>query len=203
MSPTTESTPRLILASASPRRRELLAGLGVPFEVMAAGVAEHEAADADPRAMVRHNAALKAEWVAARCPAAFVLGADTTVFIDHLVLNKPRDLAEARAMLRRLSGRTHTVYTGLAVRRRCAGLALDTGVASEVTFRPLDDTTIDRYFALVNPLDKAGAYAIQEGADLIIADWRGSYTNIVGLPIEETKQILTRCGLCRDSRKPD
>lgn len=203
MPPTTESTPRLILASASPRRRELLAGLGVPFEVMAAGVAEHEAPDADPREMVRHNAALKAEWVAARCPEAFVLGADTIVFIDHLVLNKPRDLTEAKTMLRRLSGRTHSVYTGLAVRRRCAGLALDTGVASEVTFRSLDDAAIDRYFALVNPLDKAGAYAIQEGADLIIAGWRGSFTNIVGLPIEETKQILTRCGLCRDSREPD
>ena len=194
--------PRLILASASPRRRELLATLGLPFEVMPAGVTEHETADADPREMVRHNAALKAEWVAAREPEAYVLGADTTVFIDGLVLNKPRDLADARDMLRRLSGKTHTVYTGLAVRRRCASLALDSGVASEVTFRPLAETAIDRYFALVNPLDKAGAYAIQEGTDLIIAGWRGSFTNIVGLPIEETKQILTRCGLCRDSREP-
>ncbi|HUJ45334.1 MAG TPA: Maf family protein [Opitutaceae bacterium] len=197
------STPPLILASASPRRRELLAGLGLPFEVMPAGVTEHEAAEADPREMVRHNAALKAEWVAARRPEAFVLGADTTVFIDGLVLNKPRDLADARTMLRRLSGRTHTVYTGLAVRRRCAGLALDSGMGSEVTFRPLDEATITRYLALVNPLDKAGAYAIQEGTELIIAGWRGSYTNIVGLPVEETKQILTRCGLCRDSRDPD
>jgi septum formation protein len=190
------SAPRLILASASPRRRELLAGLGVPFEVMPAAVAEHEAPDADPREMVRHNAALKAEWVALRCPEAFVLGADTTVFIDQLVLNKPRDLAEAKTMLRRLSGRTHNVYTGLAVRRQCARLALDSGVASEVTFRPLDDATIERYLAVVNPLDKAGAYAIQEGTDLIIASWRGSFSNIVGLPIEETKQILTQCGLC-------
>jgi len=199
----TNPPPMLILASASPRRRELLAGLGLKFEVMAAEVAEHEAPDSDPRAMVRHNAALKAEWVAARRPEALVLGADTTVFIDRIVLNKPRDLAEAKTMLRRLSGRTHTVCTGLAVRRRRDRLALEAGVTSEVIFKPLDDATIDRYLSLVNPLDKAGAYAIQEGADLIIAGWRGSYTNIVGLPIEETKQILTRCGLYRDFPDPD
>lgn len=199
----THSPPALILASASPRRRELLTGLGLQFEVLPAQVAEHEAPDADPRAMVRHNAALKAEWVAARRPHALVLGADTIVFLDNIVLNKPRDLAEARTMLRRLSGRTHTVCTGLAVRRHHDRLALDAGVASEVTFKTLDDATIDRYISLVNPLDKAGAYAIQEGADLIIAGWRGSFTNIMGLPIEETKQILTRGGLSEDLREPD
>src|SRR5262245_61641739 len=107
----------LILASASPRRRELLAHAGIPFAVVVADVVEHEAEDADPREMVRHNAALKADWVAARHPEATVLGADTTVFIGNTVLNKPRDAAEARAMLRRLSGRTHTVFTGMAVRR--------------------------------------------------------------------------------------
>ncbi len=199
----TNPPPVLILASASPRRRKLLAGLGLKFEVMTAEVVEHEAPDSDPREMVRHNAVLKAEWVAARRPEALVLGADTTVFIDRTALNKPRDLAEAKTMLRRLSGRTHSVCTGLAVRRRRDRLALEAGVTSEVIFKPLDDATIDRYFSLVNPLDKAGAYAIQEGADLIIAGWRGSYTNIVGLPIEETKQILTRCGLCRDFPGPD
>ena len=196
----TNPPPVLILASASPRRRELLAGLGLQFEVVVAQITEHEASDADPRAMVRHNAALKAEWVSRRRPEALVLGADTTVFVDGVVLNKPRDLAEARAMLRRLSGRTHTVCTGLAVRRRRDGLALDAADESEVTFKPLDDSIIGRYFARVNPLDKAGAYAIQEAAELIIAGWRGSYTNIVGLPVETTKQILTRCGLCQDSR---
>jgi septum formation protein len=125
------------------------------------------------------------------------------VFIDGVVLNKPRDLADARAMLRLLSGRSHTVCTGLAVRRQHPPLSRDTGVASEVTFKPLTEEIIDRYLARVNPLDKAGAYAIQEGSDLIIAGWRGSYTNIVGLPLEETKQILTLCGLCQDSRESD
>lgn len=187
----------LILASASPRRRELLAQLPVPFRVVPAEVTEHEAPDADPRHMVSHNAALKAEWVSARHPAATVLGADTTVFIEQTVLNKPRDAADARAMLRRLSGRTHTVFTGLAVRRAADALRLDLGVASDVTFKALDDATIERYLSLVHTLDKAGGYAIQEHGELIVAGFTGSLTNIVGLPLEETKQLLTRAGLTR------
>lgn len=186
---------RLILASASPRRRELLAQLGVPFDVVVADIVEHEEASTDPRVMVAHNAALKADWVAERHPEALVLGADTTVFIDHHALNKPRDPAEARAMLRRLSGRTHTVFTGLAVRRKADALAIDEGVASDVTFKPLDEATIEAYLARVHTLDKAGGYAIQEHAELIVEGFRGSFTNIVGLPLEATKQILTRCGL--------
>lgn len=191
------SSVPLILASASPRRRELLSQLGIPFEVVVADVTEHEDPSTEPRQMVAHNAALKADWVAARHPAALVLGADTTVFIDNRVLNKPADLAEARAMLRRLSGRTHTVYTGVAVRRQQDGLRRDEGVASEVTFKAFDDAVIDRYFEIVNPLDKAGAYGIQEGRELIIAGWKGSFSNIMGLPMETTKQILTECGLGR------
>lgn len=186
---------RLILASASPRRRELLGQLGIPFTVEVAAITEHEDPTTDPREMVTHNAALKADWVAARHPDAFVLGADTTVFIDNTVLNKPRDLADARAMLLRLAGRTHTVFTGVALRRSSDGLRIDEGVTSEVTFKPFDDAVIDQYLAIVNPLDKAGAYGIQEGRDLIVAHWEGSFSNIMGLPMETTKQILTRCGL--------
>ena len=187
--------PALILASASPRRRELLSRLGVAFEVMVAEVTEFEDADADPRLMVAHNSALKADWVAERRPEALVLGADTTVFIDGTVLNKPRDRTEAALMLRRLSGRTHTVYTGLAVRRRRDGIRLDQGEASEVTFKPVDDRAIDDYLQRVNTLDKAGAYSIQDSSELIVAGYSGSLTNIMGLPLEATKQILTRCGL--------
>lgn len=185
----------LILASASPRRKELLAQLGVTFRVEVARVTEHEDSATDPRAMVAHNAALKADWVAAVHPEAIVLGADTTVFIDGAALNKPVDLAEARAMLRRLSGRTHTVFTGLAVRCTATELRIDEGVATDVTFKPLDDATIDAYLARVNPLDKAGGYGVQEHGDMIVAGHRGSFTNIVGLPLEATKQILTRIGL--------
>ncbi len=189
------STPRLILASASPRRKELLAQLGVVFDVVAAEVTEHEDPTTDPRVMVSHNAALKADWVAARHPDDYVLGADTTVFIDQRVLNKPADLAEARAMLKTLSGRTHTVFTGVALRRACEVLRLDEGVTSEVTFKPFDDAVIDAYFRVVNPLDKAGAYGIQDGRELIVDGWRGSFSNIMGLPLETTKQMLARHGL--------
>lgn len=185
----------LILASASPRRRELLAQLGLPFEVIVAQVTEHEDPQSEPRAMVAHNAAIKAEWVSARHPQALVLGADTTVFLDGRVINKPRDLADARAMLRRLAGRTHTVFTGLAVRRAADGRREDAGATSEVTFRPLGDADIEAYVRKVNTLDKAGAYSIQEHRELIVAGYAGSFTNIMGLPIDETKQILTRCGL--------
>lgn len=186
---------QLILASASPRRRELLGQLGVPFEIVVADVTEHEDASTDPRVMVAHNAALKAEWVSARHPNALVLGADTTVFIEGVVLNKPGDGAEARAMLRRLSGRTHTVFTGLALRRASDGLRIDEGVASDVTFKVFDETVIEDYLARVHTLDKAGGYAIQEHRELLGAEYRGSLTNIIGLPVETTKQILTRCGL--------
>ncbi len=187
--------PSLILASASPRRRELLAQLGVAFDVVVADVTEHEESSTDPRVMVAHNAALKADWVAARQPDAVVLGADTTVFIDGHALNKPRDAAEARAMLRRLSGRTHTVFTGLAVRRGRDGLRLEDNAASDVTFKVLDEPTIEAYLARVHTLDKAGGYGIQEHSDLIVAGYTGSLSNIIGLPLDETKQILTRCGL--------
>ncbi len=187
--------PRLILASASPRRRELLAQLGMPFEIVVAAVTEHEEATTDPRVMVAHNAALKADWVAAQHPEAWVLGADTTVSIDSLALNKPRDLDDARAMLRRLSGRTHSVFTGLALRRGASAWRADETVESRVTFKPLDDATIEAYLAEVPVLDKAGAYGIQSRADLIIAQVDGSFSSIVGLPVEATKQILTTAGL--------
>jgi septum formation protein len=188
---------RLILASASPRRKELLAQLGVPFEVIPAAVTEHEDPTTDPRVMVRHNAALKAEWVSARHPEATVIGADTTVFVGQTVLNKPANLVEARAMLRLLSGTRHIVYTGLAIRRQSDSLQLEMGAASEVTFKVLDDATIELYLSRVHTLDKAGGYAIQEESDLIIAGYTGSLTNIIGLPVEEMKQLLTLAGLSR------
>jgi septum formation protein len=187
----------LILASASPRRKELLSQLAVPFRIRVAEVVEHEERDSDPRRLVAHNAALKADWVAACEPGAWVLGADTTVFVDDEVLNKPGDLTEARAMLRRLSGRSHTVFTGLALRHAERDFALDRGVESQVRFRVLDETTIERYLSLVHTLDKAGGYAIQEHGELIVEGYDGSLSNIIGLPLDETKQILTQVGLLR------
>ncbi len=184
-----------ILASASPRRRELLAALGVRFDVVVAEVVEHEDPLLDPRIMVARNAALKADWVAERNPAAWVLGADTTVFVDGQALNKPADLTAARAMLRSLSGRPHTVFTGVALRQAARGLREDFGVASEVVFHLLSDAVIEDYLLRVHVLDKAGAYAIQEHATLLVAEQRGSLSNIIGLPQYEVRELLTRHGV--------
>lgn len=189
------SRSSFILASSSPRRKELLERLGGRFEIMPAEVEENNAGDSDPESMVRENAALKASWVAERYPERFVLGSDTTVHLEGRVLNKPRDRDDAKCMLKRLSGRTHVVYTGVSLQCKSAEWEETIGVRSEVTFKELSDETIDRYFEIVDPLDKAGAYGIQEGADLIIESFQGSHSNIMGLPIDETKAMLERHSL--------
>lgn len=187
--------PPLILASASPRRSELLAGLGAQFEVIPAMIEEDESTDADPHSLVMKNASLKAEWVAAKRPEALVLGADTTVFLEGVVFHKPADRDDARRMLGILSGKAHSVFTGMSLRCVDRGVHEDTGVESRVVFRNLDDALIDRYLDTAVPLDKAGAYGIQDYGEMIIERWEGSFTNIVGLPVEVTKEILTRHGL--------
>jgi len=186
---------RLILASASPRRRELLAQIYPEFEIVPAEVEEHEDPTTAPRVMVAHNAAIKADWVAARHPDALVLGADTTVFIGNRVLNKPANAAEARAMLRELSGRTHTVFTGLVLKCTAGDLELRDEVTSEVTFKRLSEELIEAYLAKVHTLDKAGGYSIQEHSEMIVASRTGSLSNIIGLPLDETKQLLVSAGL--------
>ena len=179
----------LFLASVSPRRRQLLDELGIRFKVEPAEVDEL-AEDADPRQLVLHNCELKADAVAERHPDSPVLGADTTVAIDGCVLNKPANLAQARAMLERLSGRTHVVHTGICLIFRARSIMKARCVSSEVTFHELDEGRIERYFKIVDPLDKAGAYGIQEGRELIIESYRGSLSNIMGLPVEETIGLL-------------
>ena len=174
----------LILASASPRRRELLARAGFSFEVVVSAAEENEDPHGDPAQMVVENALAKARAVAAKRPEALVLGADTTVALDGRVFNKPADLDEAREMLRALGGKTHTVFTGTAFVRGNAGLEETRLVACRVRFKPLDDDTISRYFKIVNPLDKAGAYGIQTGRDIIVESYEEPLSNIVGLPAE-------------------
>jgi septum formation protein len=192
------SAEPLILASGSPRRRELLGSLGVRFEVIIAEVEEDNESTSDPKSLVRLNARSKAGWVADRYPRRYVLGADTTVFLDGRILNKPRDLDESRSMLVRLSGRTHSVYTGLVLINRDLGREEIEVVASEVTFLELDEEVIEAYLESVNTLDKAGGYAIQEYGEKIVAGHSGSLSNIIGLPLDETKAILTRHSLLVD-----
>lgn len=187
--------PKLLLASASPRRRELLNSLGIAFEVVTASVVENEERGTPPRRMVADNAALKADWVASRNPGAVVLGADTTVALGDEALNKPADLASATRMLRRLSGRTHRVFTGVALRQDERNLRLDDVAVAEVTFKPLSDAEINAYLERVHVLDKAGAYAIQENGEMLVSSYTGELSTIVGLPLSLVKQFLTRAGL--------
>ena len=157
-----------------------------------ADVVEHEEKTTDPRVMVAHNAALKAEWVADRHPDAVVLGADTTVYLDHHALNKPRDAAEAREMLRRLSGRPHDVVSSVFLAHLQAGKSESFSVHSSVIFKKLSEAMIADYLARIEPLDKAGAYAAQSEDRAIIARIVGSRSNVIGLPMEKTRAALAR-----------
>ena len=196
----TES-PRLILASTSPRRRELLALLGLPFEVIGSGFDEDSISTEGlaPGEWVTALATGKATEVARRLSGnALVLGADTTVILDGDYLNKPRDSDEAKQMLRRLSGRTHQVYTGLCllpVTGSLLGEPATTSVVTDVTFDAISDTTIAAYVATGEPLDKAGAYGIQGKALAFIPEIRGDYFNVVGLPVFSLCQLLPQFGI--------
>ena len=137
----------------------------------------------------------KARVVAARVSEGVVLGADTVVVVDGEALSKPAGADEARAMLRRLRGRTHEVITGVAVVDAATGRAASTAVVTGVAMRDIADETIDAYVAGGEPLDKAGAYAIQEGGGALVASFVGSYTNVVGLPLGATAQLLRKFGV--------
>jgi septum formation protein len=186
-----------ILASASPRRAELLRGLGYEFEVVPAPVAELHPEQFTPHEMCQVNAARKATAVACRHPEAIVLGADTLVFRDLRHYGKPQDLNDAARMLRELTGHTHQVITGVClVHWREYRKRLFSELTS-VKFRPLDEDRIQAYFARVNPLDKAGAYAIQEEGDMLVESIEGSFSNVVGLPIEALQVELEAFGVPR------
>lgn len=191
----------LILASASPRRSDLLKRMGLQFKTCPANVRELDRSDEGPMEMVAVNARLKAETLIPQFPGALIIGSDTTVALGDRALNKPSDLKEAREMLKQLSGRAHTVYTAVALRWLQGGVHDDFVEASEVRFKHLDDAMIDAYFELVNPLDKAGAYGIQAGRDLIIEYVDGSIENVMGLPVQALQTRLLQLGFdFRESR---
>ena len=185
----------LILASASPRRQCLLRQLGLSFTVVPADLAEAPAAGETPAAYVVRVAREKAAAVARRFPQALVLAADTIVVLDGEILGKPQSAADARRMLARLSGRQHTVLTGLALLRSCPELMLCDTVSTRVRFRELHCEEIAHYVASGEPLDKAGAYAIQGDAAAFVAAIEGCYTNVIGLPRRRTAALLRTAGL--------
>ncbi|MBQ9338150.1 MAG: septum formation protein Maf [Lentisphaeria bacterium] len=190
----------VVLASASPRRRELLAALGIAFTVVPAEVDEIGAEQGYPaEETVRLNAVLKAEAVARTCPGSLVIGADTVVECGGRICGKPRGPEDAAAMLRALSGREHRVMTGVAFRLEKNRLERSFTEISRVTFKPLSEQTIRTYMELVDVLDKAGAYAIQEHSELIVERLDGSLSNVIGLPVERLAEELCRAGVAERS----
>ncbi len=180
----------MILASRSPRRAELLAAAGIPFEVLAADIDETPHAPETPAAYVERLAIDKARAVFALRPEARVLGADTTVTIDGEILGKPMDEDDARRMLRLLSGRPHVVHTGVAL---VSGDGVRSAVeTTRVWFSVMTDEDISWYIATGEPVDRAGAYAIQGLASRFIPRIEGSYSNVVGLPVALVSSILSR-----------
>jgi septum formation protein len=181
----------LTLASSSPRRRELLGGLGIALEVRPAHADESVRIGEDPAAYVRRVAQAKARAV----EGELVLGADTTVAVDGQILGKPADPADAARMLRLLSGRIHQVISAVCVRRPALRLEFSEVVATEVEVAPLDQSIIAWYVQSGEPLDKAGAYAVQGLFGAFVRAVRGSVTGVIGLPLDETLALLRRAGL--------
>jgi septum formation protein len=186
---------KLILASASPRRRELLSSIRLPFDVVPSDVPEiHEEGEA-PEEYVARLSRDKARAVAERNPEHWVIAADTTVFLGDQLLEKPLDADDAARMLRSIAGRTHVVYTGVTVENAGQDYRETRVAESEVRILPLSESDIDWYVATGEPLDKAGAYAAQGIGGIFIDSIHGSYTNVVGLPLATLFQMLRRAGI--------
>lgn len=195
----------LILASASPRRRELLEALGIEFGLQAADIDESVLPDESPTTYAVRLASEKAEHVAKTFPSSIVLGADTIVVLNdggtERILGKPTDDADACSMLRALSGREHDVYTAYSI--RAPGLKKDNIVRTAVRFQSITDEEIRRYVNTGEPKDKAGAYAIQGNGGMFVRSINGSYSNVVGLPVAEVYDDLKALGLLAKLLKKD
>jgi septum formation protein len=187
--------PPLVLASGSPRRHELLARLGVLFDVVVSDAPETLVPTLPPEAQAAVLAGRKARLIASRLGAGLVLGADTMVVLDNEVLGKPRHGEDAVRMLGWLSGRAHRVITGLVLIDAASGAERASSVVSSVCLRPLHDDDIVGYVATGEPNDKAGAYAIQGLGAALIAGFDGCFTNVVGLPLCETARLLDEAGI--------
>jgi septum formation protein len=179
---------RLILASASPRRRDLLAQAGLSFDVLPADIDESLRPNESPTAYVQRLALEKAQAIAARYPSAYVLGADTTVALDNEILSKPTDLADAAKMLRRLANRSHQVHTGIAFATSTTSRShVET---TTVFFSPIPEPELAFYLSTNDSLDKAGAYGIQGYAARWIPRIEGDFFNVMGLPLAATLHLL-------------
>ena len=180
----------IVLASASPRRTELMSLAGLQFTVVPADICEDVLAGETPAEHVMRLSREKADAVAAIAEGRFFIGADTVVVLDGAILGKPTDEADARRMLEALSGRDHEVVTGFTVFDKVSGIHISRSVSTEVTFKTLEEKEISAYIASGCPMDKAGAYAIQGGAVHFVRSISGSYTNVIGLPMTELYEVL-------------
>jgi septum formation protein len=187
--------PSLVLASCSPRRAALLSEGGFEFEIASPRVAEKFSTTLTLRELTLWNAIRKGMFIAQTRPDSVVLAADTLVALEHQILGKPADLSEAARMLQRLSGRTHEVCSAVAIYQQTSGRSAAFHDVSRVRFHRLNTATIDNYLSKVGPLDKAGAYAAQGSGAEIIAKIEGSFTNVVGLPMEKTVIELAKFGI--------
>lgn len=188
--------PVLILASSSPRRQKLLREAGIAFEVHPAHINEDQHPGEPPLDYACRLAREKAEAVARRFPQRSVLGADTIVIVDHEVLGKPSDPADAARMLRRLSGRSHSVTTAVCVISP-RGETETRSCTTQVFFRQITENEIQQYVSGGEPMDKAGAYAIQGGASRWTNRIEGEYSNVVGLPLSLVTEMLRKNGLLK------
>ena len=178
----------IILASSSPRRRRLMLEAGFNFEIIVSDAEEICDKFMIPWDLTVQNAQIKASPIAQNNQEKIVIGADTVVSLDNEIFGKPSDMEEAVKMLARLSGRTHIVTTGVCIIQKEKNKTFY--VNTEVTFKPLSGKEISQYLKVINPLDKAGAYAAQDHGELIIEKYSGSFTNVVGLPMSEVKEAL-------------
>jgi len=192
---------RIVLASASPRRLELLRQMGVEPDVRPASLSEESLTGETPWAQALRLAEAKGRAVADRFagdgPSTVVLAADTVVVVDGICLGKPASEEQARAMLRRLSGRTHEVLTGVWLRRTDDGRSASLVETSRVRFHSCSESVVRWYVATGEPMDKAGAYAVQGLGAVLVAEVVGSWTNVVGLPMEKLAPMLNRIGLAQ------
>jgi len=186
---------KIILASTSPRRLELLRDLGLKVKVVGSRVKESKFNISDPEKLVKTLALTKAQEVARRTKSGLIIGADTIVVLKGKIIGKPKSSEEAKFMLRELSGRTHEVLTGLAVIDASTGKTKADFVRTRVKFRKLAEEEIANYVAADKPFDKAGAYAIQEKAGLFVEKIDGCYFNVVGLPLARLAEILKEFGV--------
>ena len=189
--------PTLILASISPRRRLLLEQAGLSFSVIPSGFDESSVPEVFPETYVKILAEAKAGEVAEKYPHSWVIAADTIVLIDDIILGKPGTKAEARAMLKRLSARTHRVFTGYSIYCKAKNRKFSETVITQVLFKDLSEEEIEWYIHTKEPFDKAGAYAIQGLGSFLVKSVFGSYTNVVGLPVCEVLDFLAREGIIR------